>query len=45
MSEGDEWRSELKVGDLIDGFDSTKIWYASTVVNTQVLEVNDKIIP
>ena len=30
-SEGDEWRLNIKPGDLIDAFDSTKIWYASTV--------------
>ena len=30
-SEGDEWRCELKAGDVIDAFDSTRIWYAATV--------------
>jgi hypothetical protein len=27
LSEGDEWRSQLKPGDLVDTLDSTKIWY------------------
>jgi hypothetical protein len=26
-SKGDEWRKELKVGDFIDAYDSTKAWY------------------
>lgn len=26
-SEGDDWRLDLKVGDFIDAFDSTKVWY------------------
>ena len=35
-SEGDEWRLELKADDLIDGFDSTKIWYQATVQDRQI---------
>ena len=27
-----EWRSKLVNGDLVDCYDSTKVWYASTVV-------------
>ena len=30
-SEGDEWRLELKAGGFVDGFDTTKVWYASTI--------------
>ena len=32
-STGDEWRRELKTGDVIDAFDSTRIWYAATVLD------------
>jgi len=33
-SVGDEWRLELRVGDFIDGFDTTKVWYQSTIQDT-----------
>lgn len=32
-SQGDEWRSQLKIGDLIDAIDSTKQWFTSTVLD------------
>jgi hypothetical protein len=38
MSEGDEWRKELKVGDLIDAYDTTKVWYSSTIIDKEIKE-------
>ena len=35
-SEGDEWRADLKSGDTVDTFDSTKIWYGSTIMDRQI---------
>lgn len=32
MSIGDDWRLCLEPGDLIDAFDTTKVWYSSTIV-------------
>lgn len=32
-SKKEEWRSEVKVADLVDAQDAMKIWYASTVVD------------
>ena len=45
MSKDDEWRNNLKVSDLIDAFDSTKIWYASTIVATNTIVSDDRQIP
>jgi len=30
-AEDDSWRYQLKEGDWIDGYDTTRLWYASTV--------------
>ena len=32
-SEGDEWRLNLKKDDLVDAYDNTRIWYASTIID------------
>lgn len=45
LSKGDEWRLELKTGDLIDAFDSTKAWYAATIMGVSQMEENERIIP
>lgn len=42
MSKGDEWRGELKVGDLIDACDLTKVWYSSTIIDKEIRSFNDK---
>ena len=34
QSTEDHWRAQLMTGSLVDAFDSTKIWYASTVTGT-----------
>ena len=31
-----EWRASLQVGDLIDCYDSTQYWYASTVIGREM---------
>jgi hypothetical protein len=41
VSEGDEWRSELKKGDIVDGYDNTKVWYTSTIIETEVRLIDD----
>jgi hypothetical protein len=33
LSKGEEWRLNMKTGDFIDGYDTTKLWYASTIVD------------
>ncbi len=43
-SKEDEWRTELKKGDLIDAFDSTKIWYGATIQDTEVRKEDDREI-
>ena len=45
MSEDDEWRCVLQAGDLIDGFDSTKFWYSSTIVAKETRHEDDKDVP
>ena len=34
----EEYRESLKVGDFVDCYDSTKFWYASTVVGIDIRE-------
>ena len=45
MSADDNWRAELKKGDLIDGFDTTKVWYSSTIMASRFEEEDGKQIP
>ena len=44
MSKGDDWRRELKAGDLVDAYDSTKVCFTSTVVNRELRYFDDEEI-
>ena len=44
-SEGDEWRSQLQIGDKIDTLDSTRIWYRATVLNCFIKEEEGNLYP
>ncbi len=35
-----EWRLELKPGDIVDAHDSSKIWYASTIID-RIIKTED----
>jgi hypothetical protein len=41
----DEWRSGLAVGDKIDCYDTTSLWYASTVIGLDTRELQGKKLP
>ena len=43
--EDEEFRLSLKVGDNVDVYDSTRFWYASTILNAEDREVNGTKVP
>jgi len=40
-----EFREAMKMGDLIDCFDSTDMWYASEIIGEEEREFQKEIIP
>ena len=40
-SKGDAWRLLLKPGDIVDAYDTTKVWYSSTVLEKEVREMEE----
>ena len=43
-TKGDEWRKELKPGDFVDAYDSTKAWYQSIIQSKEVVYHDDREI-
>lgn len=41
-SKENDWKLDLKVGDLVDAHDKVKQWYASTIIDVQDIEVSGR---
>jgi hypothetical protein len=44
-TENEEWRFELKEDDLVDAYDSSKFWYASTIQAREMRVEEDRTFP
>lgn len=43
--EDEEFRKNLKAGDKVDVYDSTRFWYASTIMNIEERETQGQVLP
>ena len=43
--EDEDFRKNLKVGDKVDVYDSTRFWYASTVMSIEERETQGQVLP
>jgi hypothetical protein len=41
----EEFRKNLKVGDKVDVYDSTRFWYASTIMSMEERETQGQVLP
>jgi hypothetical protein len=44
-TESEDWRFDMKEDDLIDAFDSTKVWYASTIQAREMRTEDGRTFP